>query len=159
MRLRIGKIIGFLGICVFIAGVSYVFTKYLDKNLYLNTNILVTFEDSEEFSLESTDKLTKDEALKIYPNTFKVENKSLKSVKYNVLFEEKESNLEKDNLSFILYLNDKEIKSGNISDLQDNILYNGIIYIKKTDVFKLYLYLNINKEEVKYNYTITVDSK
>lgn len=159
MKLRLSKIIGFIGICIFVAGVSYIFTKYLDKNLYLNTNILVTFEDTKEFSLESTEKLTKEEALKVYPNTFKVENKSLKLIKYSVIYEEKESNLEEDDLSYILYLNNKEIKDGKISDLKDNLLYNGSIKMKKTDVFKLYLYLNNEKDEVKYNYTIKIDSK
>ena len=49
-----GKIIGFIGLCVFIAGISYLLTQYLDKNLYLNTELLVTFEDTKEFMLENT---------------------------------------------------------------------------------------------------------
>lgn len=156
---KIGKIIGFLGICVFVAGLSYVITKHLDKNLYLNTNLEVTFEDTKEWSLESFSKLSKEEALKIYPNTFIVKNNSLKSVKYDVIFEEINSNIKSSDLDYILYLNDKEVKDGTLSDLKDNILYQSKIRLKGTDTYKLYLYLNNKKEDVSYNYTIKINSK
>lgn len=156
---KIGKIIGFLGICVFVAGLSYVITKHLDKNLYLNTNLEVTFEDTKEWSLESFSKLSKEEALKIYPNTFIVKNNSLKSVKYDVIFEEINSNIKSSDLDYILYLNDKEVKDGTLSDLKDNILYQSKIRLKGTDTYKLYLYLNNEKEDVSYNYTIKINSK
>ena len=159
MKLKLGKIIGFIGICIFVAGLSYILTKSLDKNLYLNTNILVTFEDSKEFSLENTNQLTKEEALNNYPNIFKVENKSLKSVKYDIILEETESSLDKDDLNYILYLNDKEIKDGKISDLENNVLYSNSLKIKGLDTYKLYLYLNEEKEEVTYNYKIKVNSQ
>lgn len=156
---KIGKLIGFIGLCVFIAGISYVLTKNLDKNLYLNTNLEITFEDSKEFSLENTNKLTKEEALKTYPNTFKVENKSLKKVQYDVIFKEIKNNIKDYDLNYILYLNDKEVKEGKIKDLEDDILYNNTISIKRTDTYKLYLYLTDEIEEVTYNYTIKIDSK
>ena len=159
MKLKLSKLVGFIGICIFVAGLSYVLTKHLDKNLYLNTNILVTFEDTKEFSLESFEKLTKDEALKTYPNIFKVQNKSLKSVKYDVILDEIESNIEPTDLSYILYLNDKEVKNGSISDIKNNVLYSNTLGIKKLDIYKLYLYLNSEKNEVKYNYSIKINSK
>ena len=153
---RVGKVIGFIGLCIFVAGISYVLTKYLDKNMYLNTELVVTLEDSKEFSLENTNKLTKEEALKTYPNTFKIENKSLKKVSYKLLLNSKEKdNLDK--INYILYLNDKEIGTGKISSLKDNLLYKNTINRKKTDTYKLYLYLDDTKD-IDYKYSIKVES-
>ena len=156
---RVGKIIGFIGICVFIAGLSYILTKYLDKNMYLNTELLVTLEDTKEFELEEKSKLTKDEAIKTYPNTIKIENKSLKKVKYIISLKEIKSTLEDDDLSYILYLNDKEIKDGKVKDLKDNLFNETTIGIKKTDTYKLYMYLNNEKKDFEYKYSIVVDSE
>ena len=156
---KFGKIIGFIGICAFVAGISYLLTKYLDKNLYLNTELLVTLEDTNEFSLESKDKLTKEQAIKTYPNTVKIENKSLKKVKYTISIKELKNTLDKDDLSYVLYLNDKEVKDGKASELDNYLLYENNIGIKKTDVYKLYLYLNNEKTDFDYSYSIVVNSK
>ena len=157
MKKNIGKIIGFIGICVFIVGVSYIVTKYLDKNMYLNTNLLVTFEDNKEFDLESTKKLDKESAILEYPNKFTIENRSLKSVKYDIVIKEIDSNIDLKDLNYILYLNDEEVKSGIIDDV-DNILYTSNIGIKKTDSYRLYLYLTKTLDEPKYTYKIEVES-
>ena len=155
---KFGKIIGCIIFCLIAAVVSYFVTSYLDKNLYLNTELLVTFEDSEEFSLESKEKLTKEEALKTYPNTILVENKSLKSVNYTISIDNKKTdNL--DSLSYVLYLNDKEVKEGELKDLQNNLLYESKIGKKKTDTYKLYIYLNKEVEDIDYTYSIVVNSK
>ena len=153
---KIGKLIGFIGICIFVAGISFILTKYLDKNMYLNTELLVTFEDTKKFKLENTNKLTKDEALKTYPNTFKIENKSLKKVSYQVNIETKDK---LDKINYILYLNDKEIGDGKLSDLKDNILYENNIDRKKEDTYKLYLYLTEEEDNFDFTYSIVVDSK
>ena len=155
---KVGKIIGFIGLCLFAVGASYFLTQYLDKNLYLNTELEVTLEDSKEFSLESKEKLTKEEAVKIYPNTIKVENKSLKKVNYTISIDNKKTdNL--DALSYVLYLNDEEVKSGDLKDLKDNLLYETKVGMKKTDTYKLYIYLNKDIEDIDYTYSIIVDSK
>ena len=153
----IGKIILVLGICSFMVGIGYVVTKYLDKNMYLNTNLLVTFEDTKEFNLESDDVYTKENALDIYPNKFIVENKSLKGVKYEVVLKEIDTNIETENLEYILYLNDKEVKSGKISDIKD-VLYTSNIGLKKKDYYKLYIYLTKEVKEPIYNYKLEVTS-
>ena len=155
---KVGKIIGFIGLCLFAVGASYFLTQYLDKNLYLNTELEVTLEDSKEFSLESKEKLTKEEAIKIYPNTIRVENKSLKKVNYTISIDNKKTdNL--DALSYVLYLNDEEVKSGDLKDLKDNLLYETKVGMKKTDTYKLYIYLNKDIEDIDYTYSIIVDSK
>ena len=155
---KFAKIIGFIGICLFAIGASYFLTQYLDKNLYLNTELEVTLEDTEEFSLESKETLTKEEAIKIYPNTIKVENKSLKKVDYTLSIDNKKTdNL--DALSYVLYLNDKEVKAGDLKDLKDNLLYETKVGMKKTDTYKLYIYLSKDVEDIDYTYSIVVNSK
>jgi len=154
----VGKIIGILGLCSLAAGIGFIVTKYLDKNLYLDTKLLVKFEDYKEFNLESTDVYSKEEAINIYPNKFTVENKSLKGVKYDIHLKEKESNVNKDNLSYILYLNDKEVKAGKISELEE-ILYSNSVGLKKTDEYKLYIYLTEKEDAPKFTYTLEIKSK
>ena len=154
----VGKIIGIIGLCTLAAGIGFIVTKYLDKNLYLDTNLLVKFEDFKEFNLESTDVLDREEALKTYPNKFSVENKGLKGVKYSIILKEKECNVSKNNLSFILYLNDKEVKSGKILEL-DEVLYSNTLGLKKTDNYKLYIYLTEKEEDPKFTYTLEVKSE
>ena len=155
---KFGKIVGFIGLCLFAVGASYFLTQYLDKNLYLNTELEVTFEDTKEFTLENKNKLTKEEAVKEYPNRILVENKSLKKVDYTISIDNKNTdNL--DSLNYVLYLNDKEVKEGNLKDLKDNILYETKIEKKKTDTYKLYVYLTKDIEDIDYTYTIVVNSK
>lgn len=154
---KIGKIILVIGICLFMVGLGYIVTKYLDKNMYLNTNLLITFEDTKEFNLESTEVYDKESATNIYPNKFNVQNNSLKSVKYNVILKEIGSNVDKDKLGYILYLNDKEVKDGNISDIKD-ILYTTNINIKKKDYYKLYIYLKEKVSDPIFNYKLEVTS-
>lgn len=155
---KFGKIIGVIGLCLFAVGVSYFFTQYLDKNLYLNTELQVTFEDTKEFALENKNKLSKEEAIKEYPNTILVENKSLKNVDYTISIDNKKTdNL--DSLNYVLYLNDKEVKEGNLKDLKDNLLYETKIEKKKTDTYKLYVYLTKEIKDIDYTYSIVVNSK
>ena len=153
---KIGKLILFVGICLFMVGVGYLVTKYLDKNMYLNTNLLITFEDTKEFNLESLEVHTKETALDIYPNKFTVE--SLKSVKYNIVLTTIDTNIEDENLEYILYLNDEEVKSGKLKDIEDT-LYTSNIGLKNKDYYKLYIYLTEEVEEPNYNYKIEVTAK
>ncbi len=155
-RVSVGKFIGFIGLCIFVVGISYIVTKYLDKNLYLNTNLLVTFEDTREFTIENMNKMSKEEAEKEYPNKFTVENKSLKNVEYTILLKEI-SPSSKEKINYILYLNDKEVKEGKLSEI-DDVLYTTSISLKKTDTYKLYLYYR-ETDDSEFKYSIEITSK
>lgn len=155
---KVGKIIGIIFLCGFSLVLGYFVTKYLDKNLYLDTNILVTFEDTKEFNLESNSVLKKEDAIKEYPNKFKVENKSLKKVKYDIILKEIDSNVDKENLEYVLYEGDKEVASGSIKDIKD-ILYSSNLGMKKSIEYKLYIYLTKEKEEASYKYSLEIASK
>lgn len=157
-RLLIGRIIGFIGICIFAMGLSYTVTYYMDKVLYEDISLLVTFEDTETFKLENTSKLEKTEALNTYPYIFSIENNGLGSVTYQIKIQEDVSNVEKNLLSYILYLNDEEVKEGLLSDLEDDVLYTSKIKAKQTATYKLYIYLNEEKDDVSFEYSLEIES-
>ena len=158
-RLLIGKIIGLIGILSFTIGISYVLTYHLDKSKFQDINLLVTFEDTEEFSLENTNFLTYDDVIKTYPYIFEVKNNEKNSVKYEIKIKDKEiSKIERNDLSYILFLNDKEIKKGNLSELNNSILYSNEIKGKKIDIYKLYIYLNKEISDVSYKYSLEIIS-
>ena len=155
-RNRVGKVILVIGVCLFMVGLGYVVTKYLDKNLYLNTNLLVTFEDTKEFTLESFDVLTKSKALETYPNKFNVENKSLKNVDYDVVLTT-DSTIDKDKLSYVLYKNSEEVKTGKLSE--SDILYTNNIKTLKKDYYELYLYLTEKESSKEFTYKLEIKVK
>ena len=158
-RLLIGKIIGLIGILSFTIGISYILTYQLEKTKFEDVKLLVTFEDTKEFSLENTNILEKEEALETYPYIFSVKNNGKSLVDYQIKIKNKEiSNLEKSDLSYILFLNDDEVKTGKLDELKDNILYNSKIKNKKTDIYKLYIYLNKEIKDVSYKYSLEIIS-
>jgi len=154
-KLLIGKIFFVLGIVALSIGVSYISTYYMDC-LYENINLLVTLEDTKEVSVDLK-KLDKEEVLKTYPYIFKIENKGEREVNYQIKIQDIElENIKKEELNYILLLDDEEIKSGYLSDLENFIIYDFKISSKKEQVYKLYVYLNKEKEEGIYKYAIEV---
>lgn len=157
-RLLIVKIIGFIGILLFVIGISYVFTFYLEKEKFNNINLEITFEDTKEFSLENTKLLTYEETLQTYPYIFEVLNKGKSLVNYQIKIKDEETNITRNDLEYILFLNDKEVKKGNLSELDSDILYENKIKNKKKDTYKLYVYLNKEIDEVIYKYSLEMIS-
>ena len=140
-RLLIGKIMGIVGICLLAVGVSYFLAYALEKSLYNDINLLVTFEDTKEFSVESLDKKSEEEALKTYPYIFVIENK------------------ENSNVNYIIYLGEKEVKRGLLSEVKDNLLYEGNIKSKSKDTYKIYVYANETLKDATYKYSILINAK
>ena len=157
--MKVGKIIGIILLCIFVMGISYVVSMYVDKNKYGDINLNVTFEDTEEFKLENTNKQTKEEALKNYPYIFTLENKSLANLDFDLVIDDKLSEgLDRSSLDYIILVNDKEIASGSLNDIKDNILLKNKIERKKKDTYKVYIYFN---EEVsgEYSYSLKVNKR
>ncbi len=152
------KIVLTIIFCILAFGISYYATRYLEKNSFLNTNLLITFEDTKEFTLENTNKLSKEEALETYPYIFTVENKGFGKVNYKLYLKDIENDVDKKNLDYILYKNDKEVGVGSLNDLKEGLLYTTNISLKSTDTYKLYVYFNTSLEDASYKYSITVES-
>jgi len=157
-RLLIGKIIGFVGICLFAMGISYLVTYYLEKESFQDIKLLITFEDTKTFELENTNKLEKEAALKTYPYIFTIENQG-KTTDYTITLEDVEiKNLSRQNLNYILLEDDKEVKEGLLSELEDDVLYQSSILKNKEKNYKLYIYLNEELESINYEYKIMINS-
>ncbi len=158
-RLLIGKIMGIVGICLLAVGVSYFLAYALEKSLYNDINLLVTFEDTKEFSVESLDKKSEEEALKTYPYIFVIENKENSNVKFTMKIKDTLENLERSNLNYIIYLGEKEVKRGLLSEVKDNLLYEGNIKSKSKDTYKIYVYANETLKDATYKYSILINAK
>ena len=149
-KLLVGKVIGFLGICIFAVGISYIVTYYLDKNLYEDINFLVTFEDTKEFTIENAH--SREDVLKTYPYIFTVLNQGKKKTDYEIVLSD--NNSDRENLQYILFLNDQEVKSGSLNELKKNVLYTAKLGSNKTDTYQLYVY---SKEEKDYTYSLLIN--
>ena len=152
----IGVILGLL------SGVfGYFGTLYLDKlRKGGEVNVSVTFEDNEEFTIENNKKLTKEEGLKEWPYIFHVENKGDAKGLYQIkIIDSHDNTIERDDLAYAFMMDETEIKSGNLKDLSNDILYNGEINGNTKQDFKLYIWSNkdYEKEDIyKYKLDIVV---
>ena len=97
--------------------------------------------------------------LDTYPYIFEVENKGKNLVKYQIkLINEEFLNLEKKDLNYILFLDDVEIKRGSLDDVDNNILYESKIKNGKKNIYKLYIFVNKELEDVSYKYSLEIIS-
>ncbi len=160
-RILVGKIIGVIGLCIFAMGMSYIVTRSVEKARYSDINLLVTFEDTEEFTLENTKKLTKDEALETYPYIFTIENKSKREASFNIVLDDnRENNVARDSLQYIIMKDDKEIVSGDLKSIAlDNIIGSGKIKENSKETYKVYIYLTEDIKDASYTYALKIDSK
>lgn len=151
------KIIGVILLCLVMGVVAYYGTLYID-NLRKggDVNVTVTFDDTETYVIPSIEKMDKEKALKEWPYMMDVENTGSGKGLYQIIITDKEtSTIKRDKLDYLLYLNDKEIKSGKLKDIKDNILYTGEIEGKTKQRYKLYIWVNteVEKESV-YEYKL-----
>ena len=151
------KIIGVILLCLVMGVVAYYGTLYID-NLRKggDVNVTVTFDDTETYVIPSIEKMNKEKALKEWPYMMDVENTGSGKGLYQIIITDKEtSTIKRDKLDYLLYLDDKEIKSGKLKDVKDNILYTGEINGKTKQRYKLYIWVNseVEKESV-YEYKL-----
>lgn len=150
----IGVILGILS-----GVIGYFGTLYLDKlRKGGEVNVSVTYEDVEEFKLENNKKLNKDEALKEWPYIFHMENKGDAKGLYQIkIIDSSDNTIKREDLSFVLMLDDKEIKSGKLNELKEDILYTGEIESSIKQDFKLYVWSNKDyQEEDIYKYKLDI---
>jgi hypothetical protein len=153
------RIIGVIILCAIIGVGAYFGTMYLDKlRKGGEVNVTVTFDDTETFKLESVKKMDKEKALKEWPYIMNVENTGSGKGLYQIIITDIEtSTIPRDKLEYVLKLDDKEIASGNLKDVKDNILYTGEIEGNTKQEFKLYIWVIVdafNYEEDNYEYKL-----
>ena len=150
-------------LCIICGIGSYFGTLFLD-NLRKggNVSMKVTFDDTKSYVIPSVKKMTKDEALKEWPYMMDVHNEGNAKGLYQIIIKEKEkSNIQKDVLSYTLFLDDKEVSEGKVSDIKNNVLYTYEIDGGKKQRYKLYIWVNDDiddSEEKVYEYELTFNT-
>lgn len=151
------KIIGVILLCLIVGIVAYFGTLLLD-NLRRggDVNVTVTFDDTETFKLETIEKMDKEKALKEWPYMMEVENTGSGKGLYQIIITDVEtSTIKRDKLDYVLCLDDKEVLSGKLKDVKDNVLYTGEILGKTKQKYKLYIWVTeeVAKED-NYEYKL-----
>ncbi len=151
------KIIFIILLCLAIGTASYFGTRELDKlRRGGEVNVTVTFDDTETYVIPSITKMDKETALKEWPYIMEVKNTGSGKGLYQIIITDIEkSTIKRDSLSYSLYLDDKEIKSGELGKIEKNVLYTGEIEGNKTQKFKLYIWVTKDVEkDANYEYKL-----
>jgi len=137
------RIIGVIILCAIIGVGAYFGTLYMDKlRKGGDVNVTVTFDDTETFTLESIKKMDKEMALKEWPYIINVENTGSGKGLYQVIITDMEkSTIKREKLEYSLLLNEKEVASGKLENIKDNVLYTGEIEGNSKQEFKLYVWV------------------
>ena len=151
------RIIGVILLCAIVGVGAYFGTYYLDKlRKGGDVNVTVTFDDTKTFKIESVEKMNKEQALKEWPYIINVENTGSGKGLYQIIITDIEtSTIKRDSLEYSLYLDEKEVTSGKLNDIKDNILYTGEIEGNTKQEYKLYIWVVKEVEkEVTYEYKL-----
>ena len=151
------KIIGVILLCLIVGIGTYFLTLFLD-NLKKggDVNVIVTFDDSETYIIPSVTKMSKSEALGEWPYIMEVENtKSGKGLYQIIITDVKTSTIKRESLDYSLYLGEKEVSTGKLKDIKNNVLYTGDIEGNTKQKYKLYIWVNtdVDKEAI-YEYKL-----
>lgn len=140
---------------------SYFITMFVDKanNKGKEAIIDVVFDDNEYYVMPNSEVLDKETALLEWPYKFSVSNKGNTAGIYQIIIlDDKDNDLKRDDLSYILFLDDKEIATGNLIDLKNDILYEGNIKKNSEQKYKLYIYKTKETEGKNYKYSIKLNA-
>ena len=87
-----------------------------------------------------------------------VENTGSNKGLYQIIIKDmKENTIKRDVLEYSLYLDDKEVKTGKLKDLKENILYTYEVNANTKQDYKLYIWANEeeNVENPVYEYKLS----
>ena len=151
------RIIGVIILCAIVGVGAYFGTLYLDKlRKGGEVKVTVTFDDTETYVIPSIEKMDKEKALKEWPYIMNVENSGSGKGLYQIIITDIEkSTIKRDSLEYSLYLDEKEVVSGKLKDIKDNILYTGEIEGNTKQKYKLYIWVVKEVEkEATYEYKL-----
>ena len=137
------RIIGVVLLCIIFGVGAYFGTLYLDNlNKGGEVNITVTFDDTETYVIPSIDKMDKEKALKEWPYIMEVENSGNGKGLYQIIITDGgKSTIKRGKLAYSLHLEEKEIASGKLEDIKDNVLYTGEIEGNTKQKYQLYIWV------------------
>ena len=147
------KIVGVIFLCLIVGVIAYFGTYYLDKlRKGGEVKVTVTFDDTETYVIPNTSKMDKELALKEWPYIMEVNNTGSGKGLYQILITDVEtSTIKREKLAYSLYLDDKEIVTGKLGDVKDNVLYTGEILGNTKQKYKLYIWV-VEEVEKEANY-------
>lgn len=160
---KIGKTILIIFLSLIIVGVSYIGSFYLDKiyKYYGNVSIKVTFDDTKTYVIPDSIKSTKEKALTTWPYMFTIENSGDRKGLYEIIIKDIDtSTIKRNDLKYILFLDDKEIKEDFLSNVKNDVLYTHAINKNSTQRYKLYIYSisdNTLKDDI-YEYQLSLNA-
>ncbi len=143
------KIISVILLCAIFGVGAYFGSLYIDKlGKGGEVKLTVTFDDTESYIIPSVKKMTKEEALKEWTYIMNLDNPGSGQGLYQIIITDIDtSTIKRDTLEYSLYLEDKEIKSGKLEDIKDNVLYTGEIEGKSKQKYKLYIWVTKDVDE------------
>lgn len=143
------RIIGVIILCLVIGVGAYFGTLYLDKlRQGGEVKVTVTFDDTNTYVIPSIKKMDKKEALSEWPYMMEVSNTGSGKGIYQIIIKDEEaSTIKRESLDYVLYLDDKEITSGKLKDIKNNILYTGEIGGNTKQKYKLYIWVTSDVDE------------
>ena len=156
MNKTIKRIIIILVILAFGALAAFA-SFYLSKKYVKKADVKVTFEDSETYVIPEVGELSEEEALKLWPYIMHIENNGKREAKFNLVIKDVDGDIKRDYLSYALLKDDKKVESGKLSDIKNNIIYEGTINKKEKNDYKLYIWVNKKIEATKYEYSISLE--
>ncbi len=137
------RIIGIIILCLVFGVGAYYGSLYLDKlNKGGEVNLTVTFDDTETYTIPSVAKMDKEKALEEWPYIMEVNNTGNGKGLYQIIITDTDkSTINRDKLEYLLKLDDKEVTSGKLDSIKDNILYTGEIEGNAKQKYKLYIWV------------------
>ena len=144
-------------LCLLSGAIAYYVTLQIDKyRKGGNVDVKVTFDDTETYVIPSIQKMSKEEALKEWPYKVTVVNSGNAKGLYQIIIEDVSNSIQRDDLDYALFIDEKEVSSGNLKKIKDNILYTYEISANETQKYDLYIWcVKDQKEESKYEYKLT----
>ena len=155
------RIVLIIFLCLIVGVVAYFGTLYLDKlRKGGDVNVTVIFDDTETYVIPSMKKMDKEEALKEWPYMMTVKNDGSGKGLYQIIISDTEKSLvSRDDLDYLLVLDDKEILNGTLSDIKEDVLYTYEIEGNKEQRYKLYIWVNKDVEkDAIYEYKLTFNT-
>ncbi len=154
------KVLVAIVLCLIFVVLGYFITLKIDEMRKGGDVVLkVTFEDTKEYEIPSIKVMEKEEALKEWPYIMHLNNEGSGKGLYKIHLKEKEESIDKSNLSYALLLDDKEISSGKLSDIKEDVLYQGEIEGHTKQDYKLYIWvIKEVEEESKFTYQLEFET-
>lgn len=121
--------------------------------------IEVVFDDFDYYIIPNSEVLKEEDALLEWPYKFKVTNNGNTKGLYQILINDhKDNDLERENLSYILFLDDAMIQKGNLIDIKNDVLYEGYIKPSKEQNYQLFIYKNSESDGSIYQYSLKLNA-